>query len=313
MSVGSEFLDARNLLLAHRSDYEASRRDFSWPRVDLFNWALDYFDVISANNTERRSSSSMKTARNANERSRSLRSAQIRSRTIFGRSVFAEVIIFSWCWVTRRPFGNCCWPAMKTGAVVIPAVPVLTPEDLRDRLDRGNVRHVIAAADEASKFDSLPGRYTRTTVGGPLPAGILSTAQRRIRNALRRKVKRERRTRYCSISRRERPPNPNWCSTHIRAIRSGISQLCIGSGCSPVTCTGTPARRDGPNTPGVPSWRPGMRARRYSYITSLASARATHLKPWFDSASQPCALRRPSGACSRRRGWKAIPCDCAKW
>lgn len=52
MSPGSEFLDARNFLLAYRSDYEVARRDFSWPRVERFNWALDYFDVMAANNAE---------------------------------------------------------------------------------------------------------------------------------------------------------------------------------------------------------------------------------------------------------------------
>lgn len=52
MSLGSEFLEARKILLARRSHYEAARRDFCWPRVDRLNWALDYFDVISANNTE---------------------------------------------------------------------------------------------------------------------------------------------------------------------------------------------------------------------------------------------------------------------
>ena len=58
--------------------------------------------------------------------------------------------------------------AMKLGAVVIPAAPLLTAEDLWDRVDRGNVRHVIAAAGQAPKFDSLPGCYTRTTVGAAI-------------------------------------------------------------------------------------------------------------------------------------------------
>ena len=56
--------------------------------------------------------------------------------------------------------------AMKLGAVVIPATPLLTTEDLRDRLERGNVRHVIAAAGQTPKFDSLPGAYTRISAGG---------------------------------------------------------------------------------------------------------------------------------------------------
>ena len=34
--------------------------------------------------------------------------------------------------------------AMKLGAVVIPATTLLTPTDLRDRFERGRVRHVVA-------------------------------------------------------------------------------------------------------------------------------------------------------------------------
>ena len=44
------FLGARDLLLAHRSDYAAAARDFRWPQLDRFNWALDYFDSMAQGN-----------------------------------------------------------------------------------------------------------------------------------------------------------------------------------------------------------------------------------------------------------------------
>jgi acetyl-CoA synthetase len=44
------FLDARDLLLRHRTDYERAYREFAWPALDEFNWALDYFDVIAQGN-----------------------------------------------------------------------------------------------------------------------------------------------------------------------------------------------------------------------------------------------------------------------
>jgi acetyl-CoA synthetase len=56
--------------------------------------------------------------------------------------------------------------AMKLRAVVIPATPLLGPADLRDRVERGRVKHVIVRAEDAPKFEDVPGRYTRTTVGG---------------------------------------------------------------------------------------------------------------------------------------------------
>src|ERR1700733_6469266 len=47
------FRAARDLLLAYRSDYAAARREFAWPELDEFNWALDWFDVIAAEHPDR--------------------------------------------------------------------------------------------------------------------------------------------------------------------------------------------------------------------------------------------------------------------
>jgi acetyl-CoA synthetase len=57
--------------------------------------------------------------------------------------------------------------AFKLGAVVIPATGLLTAEDLRDRLERGRVSHVIVGSAYAAKCDTLKGDYTRICVGMP--------------------------------------------------------------------------------------------------------------------------------------------------
>ena len=44
------FIDARDFLLAHREEYERAYRDFHWPVLDRFNWALDYFDPMAQGN-----------------------------------------------------------------------------------------------------------------------------------------------------------------------------------------------------------------------------------------------------------------------
>src|SRR5689334_3771568 len=46
----SAFLAARDFLLAHRTDYDAAYSQFEWPRLDRFNWALDYFDAMASGN-----------------------------------------------------------------------------------------------------------------------------------------------------------------------------------------------------------------------------------------------------------------------
>ena len=44
------FLAVRDFLLRHREDYEIAYRDFRWPQLDKFNWALDYFDTYARAN-----------------------------------------------------------------------------------------------------------------------------------------------------------------------------------------------------------------------------------------------------------------------
>jgi acetyl-CoA synthetase len=56
--------------------------------------------------------------------------------------------------------------AIKLGAVVIPAAPLLTSEDLRDRLERGRARHIVTQLAQVEKYSSLSGDYTRIVVGG---------------------------------------------------------------------------------------------------------------------------------------------------
>ena len=61
--TASAFIEARDFLFAHRSDYETAYRDFRWPVLDRFNWALDYFDTMAAGNRPaRRSGSSTRAA-----------------------------------------------------------------------------------------------------------------------------------------------------------------------------------------------------------------------------------------------------------
>src|SRR5262245_29848379 len=50
MSRAAPFLEARDYLIAHRDRYEQVVRDFRWPRLDRFNWALDYFDAYAQGN-----------------------------------------------------------------------------------------------------------------------------------------------------------------------------------------------------------------------------------------------------------------------
>ena len=66
--------------------------------------------------------------------------------------------------------------AIKLGAVLIPTAGLLARDDLRDRITRGGVRHVITGSANAPKVDALGGDFTRISVGEPVP-GWLDFAQ----------------------------------------------------------------------------------------------------------------------------------------
>jgi acetyl-CoA synthetase len=165
MSSVSEFLKARDYLLAHRDDYGTALRGFVWPRMERFNWALDYFDAMAAENgkpalllVEEDGAQTTRTfaelARRSNQTANFLRALGVRRRDpilvmLGNQAALWEVLL----------------AAMKLGSVLIPATPLLATDDLRDRLERGNVRHVIAADAQAGKFASLAGAYTRISVG----------------------------------------------------------------------------------------------------------------------------------------------------
>jgi len=167
MSGAADFLKARDFLLSHRADYEVACRNFHWPELGEFNWALDYFDVMAARNTKpalwvvdesgaefRLSFAEM--SQRSNRVANYLRGLGVRRGDRILLMLGNEVAL----WDTLLA-------ACKLGAVVIPAATLLGPEDLQDRLDRGAVRHVLVGAGHTGKFASLAGVYTRICVGGP--------------------------------------------------------------------------------------------------------------------------------------------------
>ena len=47
-STTAAFRNARDFLLKHREDYATAYAGFEWPKLERFNWALDWFDQIAA-------------------------------------------------------------------------------------------------------------------------------------------------------------------------------------------------------------------------------------------------------------------------
>ena len=160
------FLAARDFLFSCREDYERARREFRWPQLTTFNWALDYFDEYARGNRSTAlwivDEAGAETRLSFEEMSR--RSNQV-ANFLRGQGVQRGDRI-----ILMLPNVAATWEmilaAMKLGAVVIPAATLLTTEDLRDRLERGKARHVVAMGAATERFAKLPGDYTRIVADG---------------------------------------------------------------------------------------------------------------------------------------------------
>ncbi|MBV9860404.1 MAG: AMP-binding protein [Alphaproteobacteria bacterium] len=166
---GAAFRDARDFLLACREDYDTAYREFRWPVLDRFNWALDYFDPMARGNraaalwlVDEGGAETRLSFAEMSERSSRIANHLRRLGVKRGDRILLMLGNVAALWEGMLA-------AMKLGAVVNPATTLLTHDDLLDRFRRGRVRHVVTSADHVGKFAELPGDYTRIVVGGAAP------------------------------------------------------------------------------------------------------------------------------------------------
>ncbi|MBS2966434.1 AMP-binding protein [Actinocrinis puniceicyclus] len=165
---GAAFLDARDYLLAHREDYATAYREFRWPQPTEFNWALEHFDAVAADPLRGARTALWIVEDDGSEGRWSFQDLAERSNRVAnwlrarGVARGDRVILMLG---NQLELWETMLAAMKLGAVVIPATPMLTRDDLRDRVERGHARHVVVGAAHAAKFDDVPGDYTRIAVG----------------------------------------------------------------------------------------------------------------------------------------------------
>ena len=161
------FRAARDLLLRYRDDYDTARASFAWPGLGEFNWALDWFDVIAAGHPDRtalRVVGDDGSDESVSYAAMAARSGQVANwlRGLGVRRGDRVLLMLG----NIVPLWEVMLAAIKLGAVVIPASTLLQPADLVDRIDRGQVRHVVAEAVQVPKFADVPGDWTRVVIGG---------------------------------------------------------------------------------------------------------------------------------------------------
>jgi acetyl-CoA synthetase len=167
------FQEARTFLLRHRTDYDRAVADFRWPDAVAFNWALDWFDAELARNPESKDRPALWIVDAGSGREVKLSFAALSCRS-------NQVANFLRAHGLKRgdhlllllsnvvPLWETMLAAIKLGVVVIPATTLLTADELRDRLDRGSARAVVAAQDQIAKFASLGSeKLVRIVVNAP--------------------------------------------------------------------------------------------------------------------------------------------------
>lgn len=163
---GALFRAARDVLIAHREDYDGALAAFRWPRLPLFNWALDHFDALARDNArtalrivdesgaeDRRSFEQLRCA--SNRVANFLRAAGVR------RGDRLLVML-----PNRAELWEIYLGAMKLGAVLSPATTLLSEADLEDRLERGAMRAVLTDMAGSGRFGAASAGCLRILVGG---------------------------------------------------------------------------------------------------------------------------------------------------
>lgn len=160
------YREARDLLQGLSRDYATAVAEFEWPDFgDRFNWAIDWFDAIARGNdrtalwiVEEDGSEAKYSFDELARRSDQVAAFLAAHGVQRGDHVLLMLDNQVELWETMLA-------AMKLGAVILPTTTALGPADLVDRVERGEVRHVVVNAADAPKFAEVPGTYTRFVVG----------------------------------------------------------------------------------------------------------------------------------------------------
>ncbi|MEM3503622.1 MAG: AMP-binding protein, partial [Nitrososphaeria archaeon] len=153
MESYKNFIEARDTLL-NAKGYDEAKESFSWPHVEEFNWALDYFDKVA----EEVSTPAMLYVDDEGvEKSVSFQELKVRSNKI--ANFLKEeglvkgdriLLILSNCVELFETFLG----AMKLGCTIIPASLLLTTKDIEDRILRGKIKCIITEKETIEKVDA---------------------------------------------------------------------------------------------------------------------------------------------------------------
>ncbi|MEW2006360.1 AMP-binding protein [Microbacterium sp. NPDC079208] len=161
----------RDLLFTHATDYDAARREFAWPDLTAFNFALEWFDVVAGENPDRPAVQIVEadlSLRSWTYGELSARSDQVAAwlRSLgIGRGDHVIVMLNNTIEL---------WEVMlaitKLGAVSIPTSTLLSASDLAYRIEHGRADAVVTLGALADRLEGIDPAVLRIGVGASLPA-----------------------------------------------------------------------------------------------------------------------------------------------
>ncbi|OIJ32500.1 AMP-binding protein [Microbacterium sp. LCT-H2] len=161
----------RDLLFTHATDYDAARREFAWPDLTAFNFALEWFDVIAGENPDRPAVQIVEA------------DLSLRSWTYGELSARSDQVA---AWLRGLGIGRGdhvivmlnntieLWEVMlaitKLGAVSIPTSTLLSASDLAYRIEHGRAGAVVTLGALADRLEGIDPDVLRIGVGASSPA-----------------------------------------------------------------------------------------------------------------------------------------------
>ena len=228
------FIAARDFLIESRTDYERAYREFRWPELDRFNWALDYFDPMARGNN----------GAGAVDRQRGRRRAEAELCRDFGT-------LEPPCQLPARARRQAWRPGAADARQCRAAVGIdAGGDEARRGRDPGDDAVDPRRSDRPLRARPGPPRnhqrrqHRRNSPKSPaitrasrlaaprnrrIRDGTATRTPTRLRPGSRRTVRRAPPTRCCYILPQARRRGRSWFCTAIRATRSAIWRRCTGS------------------------------------------------------------------------------------
>ncbi|MET0536166.1 MAG: AMP-binding protein [Steroidobacter sp.] len=172
MNGAAEFLYVRNRLLELREQHAAAQREFRWPVLEHFNWALDYFDELARDNANPAlrvvdddghdvSFSFAALSERSNRVANLLRAQGVEP----GERVLVMLGNVVALWETLLAL-------IKLRAVIVPTTTLIHGVELNDRLVRGSVKAVVVDSELTERFADVQPPAIRICVGRERPGWV---------------------------------------------------------------------------------------------------------------------------------------------